>query len=99
MQLKDFAEHLEAEVTAIVAKATARAAELIRSGTPANAKRTRAAVFHRAAGHTGIVGLRFARQYAAAGTATQKRLIRQWRAIRPLLRQEIIEQLNNVLQG
>jgi len=99
MTLEEFAEHLERETEIAVREAVQFAAQQIRELTPSQMTQTRAAVFSRSNKLDGIVGLRFRRQYDAAGTNTQKRLRRQWLTIRPLIRKRFIERLNDALKG
>lgn len=99
MTLEEFAKHFEQEVQAAIEEACRNAAQEFRERTPPQMTQTRAAVYYKADGSIGIVGLRFRRQYNAAGTATQKRLRQQWLAIRPMIRKRFIARVNEVLKG
>ena len=94
----EFAVYLESEVAAIIAEEALIAGKWIRSQTPSSRRKTKQAIFVRVAKATAIVGLKFAREYAGR-TETHKRFERQWRELRPLVRQRIIQRFNDIFKG
>ena len=83
----------------IVEFAAIEAAQRFRRRTPGDRPKTKSAVFVEFNGNTARIGLRFKRNYPAKGTPTKRRFEKQWQAIRPIVRQQIVNQLNQILKG
>lgn len=98
MKLEDLVVEVNFELPNILAEEARWLAEQIRSQTPANRAKTRSGIYWTASGNRATVGIRFAKQYAGQHP-THRRLRAQWQELRPLVRQRIIEKINEVLQG
>ena len=99
MTTQDYVKQLEAEAAQIVADMAEEAAGQFRKLTPVSRKRTRAAVFHRTQGTTGLVGLDFQKKYETAGTTTKRHFRRTWRQIRPTIEQQLLARLTTSITG
>lgn len=98
MTAEELLEDLEWKVAVIVADQAAWLAMKLRQRTPANLTRTRAGIYWKAASGTAYVGIRFARRYAGT-TPTGQRFEKQWNELRPVVRQRIINDINDLLKG
>ena len=99
MTPQDYVKQMEAEAAQIVADMAEEAAGQFRKLTPASRKRTRAAVFHRTQGTTGLVGLNFKKKYQTAGTTTKRHFRRTWRQIRPAIEKQLLARLTTSITG
>ena len=98
MKLEDLVIEIEAQLPDLLAQEANWLANELKKRTPSNRVQTRSGIYVRVGDQSATVGIRFAKYYGG-NTPTRQWLREQWRQLRPLVRQRIIQKLNDFLQG
>ncbi len=98
MRLEDLVIEVQASLPELLAEEANWLAGELKKRTPTNRVQTRSGIYVRISDRTATVGIRFAKYYGG-NTPTRQWLREQWRQLRPLVRQRIIQKLSDFLQG